>query len=184
MQRVIIIPNFRTHILSGIVAYPFFYILFATISSLIFSNIYYFSADEIAFSFSLFVLGSDLPDVDHQHALINKFFRILLIIATIYYVFLYSYNLYPKIPFSRDVSNFLLLIVAISLGALISVLFNKLTRHRGIWHTVFMALILSGALFLLNLKYTLLIQIFYSLSLFFGYCVHLFLDKYFKENKK
>jgi hypothetical protein len=169
-------PNFRTHIISGIIGFPIFFFVFNIISYLFTKNFYSFSASEITISYALFILGSDFPDVDHQKSLINRFFRILLILVSVYYFFEYDYIFKHYIPFKGPFYYLLIIFVGISVGTLFGIIFNNTTKHRGAWHSILTAVLLSVILFLLNTKYYILIKFFYSFSLFIGHITHLSLD--------
>jgi hypothetical protein len=73
-----------------------------------------FNNGELIFSFLLFILGADLPDVDHDLSIINKVFRILTVIFSVFYIFEYEYLLREII----NINNFLLYnIVIIYIGS-------------------------------------------------------------------
>ncbi|MBZ4650910.1 MAG: hypothetical protein JG780_1806, partial [Thermosipho sp. (in: Bacteria)] len=41
----------------------------------------------IAIGFLIFVLSSDMPDIDHNHSLLHRFVKLLTISAAIYFEF-------------------------------------------------------------------------------------------------
>src|SRR6056297_2717851 len=84
-------PNFKHHILSGVLIFPVYYLVFSIIFNAFNGHYPLFNNGELIFSFLLFVFGSDLPDVDHDLSIINKIFRILTIMFTVFYVFEYEY---------------------------------------------------------------------------------------------
>ncbi|BBE30837.1 hypothetical protein OSSY52_09780 [Tepiditoga spiralis] len=174
-------PNFKTHISSGVITFPVFYLLFLYLGKVITGYYFHFNAIQITLGFSLFILGSDFPDVDHQNALINKVFRILLLIFSVYYAFdnKMFFLKYIKLPFLFE--STLILILSIVFGIVIGYIFNKTTKHRGIWHSIFMAIFWSILIYFLN--YRSFAKVYYSISFLFGDILHLFLDKFFQEGK-
>jgi len=172
-------PNFKTHILSGILGFPVFFLVFNFIYSQLFYEVYYVS-NEILFSYFLFVVGSDFPDIDQHNSFINKLFRLFLIFGSVYYLFEYDFLYKKYIPFSYNLSNFILIVTGTLVGLLLGMVFNKLSKHRGVWHSFLMGVILSFVVYLLNLKYRTPINLLYSLSYFVGYSMHIILDKNFK----
>ncbi|HOO74661.1 MAG TPA: metal-dependent hydrolase [Tepiditoga sp.] len=176
-----IIPNFKTHITAGVLLYPLYFLLFIVIYRFFNGNYYYFSNYEIAAGLGIFMLSSDLPDVDHDFSIINKIFRLLIFCFSVYYT-LFLWN---KFGFSIS-DNYLffkplLIFAGILIGFLLGLLFNSLTKHRGIWHTYIMGVILSLIFYLMFLHIGSVIRLFYSLAVFSGYSVHLILDKFFTE---
>ncbi|SDC02659.1 LexA-binding, inner membrane-associated putative hydrolase [Geotoga petraea] len=174
-------PNFKHHITSGILLFPVYYLVFSIVFTLLFDHYPLFNNNELIFSFLLFVIGTDLPDVDHDLSIINKIFRILIVIFSVYYLFEYEYLL-RHITNIDDflIYNIIIIYLGIILGYAFGIVFNSLTRHRGAWHKIHTGIIIGIILFLLNTKFKIEIRIFYSLSLISGFYVHLLLDKYIK----
>lgn len=173
-------PNFKTHIISGIIAFPLFFLIFNLIHSYFFYDIYYVPS-EIFSSFLLFVLGSDFPDVDHHNAFINKFFRLFLVIGSVYYIFDYKQIFIEQFNLSYNISSFLIIVVGILIGMILGFIFNKLTKHRGMWHSIITGVVISVLIYFLNFKYRSPINLFYSLNFFVGFSLHLLLDKVHKN---
>ena len=177
-------PNFKTHISTGIFIFPFFFLLFNSIYSHLFYPIYYVS-HEIFISFLLFVLGSDFPDVDHNSSFINNLFRLFLIFGSVFYLFEYDYlyKKYLRPYFNNNIYNFFIILVGTLIGIILGKIFNKLTKHRRMWHSIITGIVLSLFIYLLNFKYRLPIKIFYSLSFMSGFSIHIILDKTFSSKK-
>ena len=174
-------PNFKHHIMSGIFLFPMYYLIFSLVYFVFLNQYPLFNNGELIFSFLLFVLGSDLPDVDHDLSIINKIFRILTVIFSVFYVFEYEYLLREII----NINNFLLyniviIYIGIVFGYALGIVFNSLTRHRGAWHKIHTGIIIGAGIFLINSKFNIEIRMFYSLSLVSGFYVHLLMDKYIK----
>ncbi|HCF38507.1 MAG TPA: hypothetical protein DER56_05480 [Thermosipho africanus] len=173
-------PNFNTHVNFGIYFYPFVLLIYKIASQ--FLN---FSMPEdkiIAIGFLIFVLSSDMPDIDHNHSLLHRFVKLLTISAAIYFEFtgeiIISYfNLNVEDVFLRFLFSFLF-------GILIGILYELIIpRHRGTLHTVWASLIYGGIIgygtfyITSNLNNALFLGII-SVS---GYVLHLILDRYFVE---
>lgn len=174
-------PNFKTHVSTGVIMFPIFYLLFLYLGKVITGYYFHFNASQIVLGFSLFILGSDFPDVDHQNALINKVFRILLLIFSVYYIFDHKmfFIKFIQLPFLLE--STIMVVFAIAIGTIIGYVFNKTTKHRGIWHSIYMAIFWSILIYFLNYKS--FAKLYYSISFLFGDILHLFLDKFFQEGK-
>jgi len=174
-------PNFKHHILSGVLIFPVYYLVFSIIFNIFNGHYPLFNNGELIFSFLLFVFGADLPDVDHDLSIINKIFRILTIIFTVFYVFEYEYLFRDLININDFLLyNLIVIYIGIILGYFLGVIFNSLTRHRGAWHKIHTGIIIGIVIFLINTKYNLEIRFFYSLSLVSGFYLHIIMDKYIK----
>ncbi|WP_129408925.1 metal-dependent hydrolase [Marinitoga lauensis] len=137
-------PNFKTHVITGILFYPTYFLLYSFIMDMAHIN---FNPDEslILLSFFFFVLGSDLPDVDHNFSLINKFFRILLVGLGIYSIFKLKryYDFLSFLALRVYILKTLYIIIGIILGGIIGFLFNYITKHRGKWHSPLTGILLG-----------------------------------------
>ncbi|AEX85194.1 hypothetical protein XO10_03830 [Marinitoga sp. 1135] len=179
-------PNFRTHVITGIILYPLYFLLFSLIAD--FFSIDFISSLKVILSgFFIFVLGSDLPDVDHNFSLINKFFRILLVGIGIQIVFKisYYYDFLSFLHMRLYVLKTIYIILGILAGGIMGILFNKITKHRGKWHSPITGIFLGIILYALITKnyYSIDIEsVYISTALVFGFFVHLFLDAHFKES--
>jgi inner membrane protein len=178
-------PNFKTHVITGILFFPTFFLLYSFFMD-IFNISFNPNTNMIIISFFFFVLGADLPDVDHNFSLINKFFRILLVGLGIYIVFKIkqSYDILSFLQIRLYIINTIYIILGILIGGLIGALFNYVTKHRGKWHSPITAIIFGVIAYYLNTNNYYQID-FYSLylglSITTGYIIHLFLDYHFKS---
>ncbi|SHE63273.1 LexA-binding, inner membrane-associated putative hydrolase [Marinitoga hydrogenitolerans DSM 16785] len=177
-------PNFKTHVITGILFYPTYFLLYSFILDIA-NKAFYPDESIILISFFLFVLGSDLPDVDHKFSLINKIFRILLVGIGIYIVFKIRryFDFFSFFPFRLYIIKTLYIIIGIILGSLIGILFNYITKHRGKWHSPITGIIIGIIMYILKTNSYYIIDynaLFLSLSLTIGFFVHLFLDFHFK----
>lgn len=169
-------PGIRVHLLIGALFYPVFYILYFLLSKM--EPISTFGINTVIMSYILFVLGSDLPDIDADFAPVRYFTHSMLPL-----VFIYSfYNSKPINAFFKrfGILSWPLLITSSVLFGLMTGYFLKLLKHRGFLHTIRFAFIYGIVIFLVA-KYGMDLKdkasLFLSFSGFFGIIVHLILDK-------
>ncbi|KLO21836.1 hypothetical protein X275_07810 [Marinitoga sp. 1197] len=178
-------PNFKTHIITGILFYPVYFLLYSAIMN--FFNIDFYQNDTLILTaFFFFVLGSDLPDVDHNMSLINRVFRILLIGAGIYSIFKIEkyYNFLSFLSINIYLIKTIYIIIGIILGWIFGILFNHITKHRGKWHSPFTGILTGIILYFLKTSNYYSVDyktLFIALSLTTGFFIHLILDYYFKS---
>lgn len=180
-------PNFRTHIVSGLISYPLVIALYNLIS--VFFAIPVFSKSILSVGYVIYVISSDAPDIDHDHAFFHKLAKIIVwISSSIYAFFFIDKNLmgyFPDVVFLK--SDFFTFGISILFGMIVSVFFAKLMpRHRGPLHTIYAAVIyaaiigggywyfITGA----SISETLIANsVYLGGCAFLGYCLHLILDK-------
>ncbi len=171
-------PNYDVHVLSGIVTYP----LAVLIGELL--RVYAKlplepTAMALVIGYAFYVLGSDLPDMDHPDALIHRGTKPIVSVAVGSAVFLWSRELINLNP------AWLNPVVSWTLGAIAGLiawyLFTAIMpRHRGIVHSLLFAGI-YGLLAFLLVEYGFRLStgegLFVGLSAFLGYTLHLILDR-------
>lgn len=179
-------PNFKIHIAAGIYTYPLYLLAFYLISELV-----KISPDidpvTITFGFLLYVLGSDLPDIDAGESLARRIAEVLITVIVASAIFAeillkYVYTVLAEIVPFQFISIPLLFFVSILAGTLISKLL-KLFKHRGFLHSIWATLIYGGIVFgtAFSIRsYSLKDSLFLSLAAFFGYNLHRFLDMVMK----
>lgn len=172
-------PGIRVHLLMGSLFYPVFYISYFLFSKM--DPIAAFGINTVIVSYVLFVMGSDIPDIDADFAPIRYFTHSFLPV-----VFIYSfYNTKAIRDFFMKfgVLSWSLLITSSILFGLMTGYFLKLLKHRGFLHTIRFALIYGVVIFIVA-KYGTALEnstsMFLSFSGFFGVIVHLILDKEIK----
>lgn len=181
-------PDFRTHVYWGIAIYPVFIVLSMTAIEILHVCPLQDSRS-IGYGYLLFVLGSDVPDIDSKSALIKRIFEVL--IAGLFACVFYSSVISPEIqPFVLSWLNSMSLAVAISfslaiaLGMVVSKVINLLS-HRGFFHSVW-----GGFLYGLIIVTTVLLRsellggemnytevLFLGVAGSVGYYLHLVLDR-------
>ncbi|GAB6188798.1 metal-dependent hydrolase [Marinitoga arctica] len=178
-------PNFKTHIISGVLFYPIYFLLYSFIMDIL-NTEFYPSESIILISFFFFLLGADLPDIDHNFSFINKLFRILLVGLGIFMVFKIRryFDFLSFLHLKLYIIKTLYIIFGIIIGGIIGILFNNMTKHRGKWHSLFTGILFGIIVYFLKVNnyYTFSFEaLFLGLSLTIGFCVHLFLDYFFKS---
>ncbi|MDK2944472.1 MAG: hypothetical protein PWQ24_1187 [Mesotoga sp.] len=180
--------DFKTHIYWGIASYPIFTLLsLSAIELLPVQQLQ--DSSLIGSGYLLYVLGSDLPDIDSKSALIKRIIEILIasFVASALYISIISPRVQPfllsRLP-SLPVAVTLSFSLAIISGLVVSKLTNLLS-HRGFFHTVWGSLLYglvieSVVIFKLesfggSMNHT--ETIFLGIAGSSGYCLHLLLDK-------
>ncbi|RLF90741.1 metal-dependent hydrolase [Thermococci archaeon] len=168
--------NYEEHVLVGLITYPLFVALVYFLRDVLNLKLTFLS---LALGYAFYVLGSDLPDIDHPDSIIHRG------IKPIFSVILGSvvaYRIQAYIP--SDYS----LIYAWGVGGIFAVLgwyfFTLLMpRHRGIVHSLTFAT-LYGLLTFLGVRYGISLTsgeaYLIGLAAFSGYLLHLILDKSIK----
>ncbi|ANQ54270.1 hypothetical protein BG95_07565 [Thermosipho sp. 1063] len=172
-------PNFDSHIRVGMFFYPIVLGVYLFILHLL--NMGYPDEKVIAFGFFLFVLSSDMPDIDHNHSFLHKFIRLLVISFVIYFEFT------KKIIisfFDLNVGLYLRFLIAFLTGLFFGILFEIIIpKHRGPLHTFWAALIYGGIMFsgAYYLGFKTENSAFLGIISTIGYLVHIIMDISFVE---
>jgi len=178
-------PNFRTHVIAGILLYPIYFLSYSFTMDIL--NIEFYPSESIILiSFFFFVLGADLPDVDHNFSIINKIFRILLVGLGIFMMFKIRryYDFLSFLQLKSYILDTLYIALGVFSGGIIGTLFNTMTKHRGKWHSIFTGIILGVITYFLqtnNYNSFDIKALFLGMALTIGFFVHLFLDHHFKS---
>lgn len=133
------------------------------------------SPEQAVIAFVLGTLGGLLPDVDSAHSTSIKVgFNVLSLLMTIMLIFVKS-STYSIVE--------MLIVSAITFGAIrygFLELFRKISKHRGMFHTIPVALI-WGIVVAILMQYFFglnsLVSWVYGFMITFGYLVHLILDE-------
>lgn len=193
--EVIRMPDFKTHITYGLFCYPLYVFLgmavieLASLPPLVDSR-------TIGTGYLLFILGSDLADIDSRQALIKRIIEVLIagVIASIAYSSFISVKIQPVLM-SWMYSAPLVVAISFSIAILLGVTLSKALHflsHRGFFHT-FWASLLYGATIAAFLfpqsklatgNYTYTEVGFLSMAGTVGYCLHLILDFTYASGKK
>lgn len=163
--------NYKTHlsvgVLLGVIAFAVSF--FVLLKSEFLSNF---------FIIIFIVIGSILPDLDSDESAPFKivFWFFSVVIGWLAFLFFFKED-YFVFWISLGIGIAVVFFIRFAAGTI----FEKFTRHRGIFHSIPMAIIfgLICFLFLDRLELTLKKEIFFSLSLILGYIFHLVLDEIF-----
>jgi len=173
--------NYDQHVLGGIITYPVVVVLAALISE--HTRVHFeLTTLTMAIGYALYVLGSDLPDIDHPQALIHRGTKPLFAIAVAVAAYV---NLSHRVSFGS--SAWMRLGVLWAVSAMFGVggwfAFTALMpRHRGVVHSLLFALVYGGVGFGLGvlLKLGTYSAGYLGFAAFCGYMLHLILDGEFK----
>ena len=171
-------PNYDTHVLSGIMTYPIA-VLIGELLKVYAKLPVELTSTALILGYAFYVLGSDLPDMDHPDALIHRGSKPIVSVAAGSAVFLWARGFVHMNPAWLDP------VVSWVAGALAGLVawyaFTWLMpKHRGIVHSLLFAGIYGLLAFLLveyGLKMSTGEGIFVGLSAFLGYTLHLALDR-------
>lgn len=179
-------PNFKVHVVSGILVFPLTIPLLSLIQRSF--DLVQISDNILVLSFLFFTLGSDAPDLDHKNAYMHRVAKVIVwMLSTVYIYFLFR----DKIPSWPSNMKFLgneiiLFYIAIFLGLLVSNFLSAITPpHRGPFHSFFAPIIFGliiGALFYFlaikngNSPEALSNAVYIGISSLLGYTLHLVMD--------
>ncbi|WP_258083531.1 metal-dependent hydrolase [Thermococcus thermotolerans] len=171
-------PNYDAHLLSGIVSYPltvFIAFVLRDYAGIPFT----ISTFAMVIGYALYVLGADLPDMDHPNALIHRGTKPIVAVAVGSAVFMQSLG---SINLGGEPLN---VAAAWGVGTLAGVIawygFTVIMpKHRGIVHSLLFAAI-YGALAFIMVEYGLSMArgegLYVGFAAFSGYTLHLLLDR-------
>ncbi|HDZ36358.1 MAG TPA: metal-dependent hydrolase [Thermococcus sp.] len=174
-------PNYDAHVLSGIVTYPVA-VLIGTLLKVYLNLPIELTTTALVLGYAFYVLGSDLPDIDHPNALIHRGSKPIVSVAAGSAVFLWVKDFVNLTPsWLNQVASWL----TGALGGLAAwYLFTALMpNHRGIVHSLLFAAVYGMLAFLL-VNYGLGMGegagLYTGFSAFLGYTLHLLLDRSLK----
>ncbi|CAB49123.1 metal-dependent hydrolase [Pyrococcus abyssi] len=164
--------NYEEHVLLGLATYPLF-VAFAFFLSRYLPLKLSFLALSLGYAF--YVLGSDLPDIDHPDSLIHRGSKPLFSVAV---GSVTALKVYPYLPYYPIVLSWVIGGVASILGWFAFT--AMMPRHRGIVHSLLFAGI-YGVLAFLLMRYGLSLSmeesLLVGLASFSGYTLHLIADR-------
>ncbi len=171
-------PNYDVHVLSGIVSYPITVAIAGILSSA--GVPFKLTITGLILGYVFYVLGSDLPDMDHPNALIHRGTKPLVAVSIGSAVFIRVYQ-YINISQQNWVNLTVGWIIAVAAALTSWYAFTAvMPKHRGIVHSLLFALIYGGVIFALvnfgiNISYE--ESLFIGFAAFSGYILHLILDR-------
>ncbi|ASJ01945.1 hydrolase [Thermococcus profundus] len=170
-------PNYDAHVLSGIITYPLAVALAGILAD--YAGIpFKLTSMAMVLGYALYVLGADLPDMDHPNALIHRGTKPIVAVLLGSAVYMWAAErIHLSQPWMSQTA-------AWGVGAVGAVVgwygFTAvMPRHRGVVHSLLFATIYGFLAFLLG-PYGLHIStgegLFLGFSAFSGYTLHLILD--------
>jgi inner membrane protein len=175
--------NYDEHVLAGIMTYP--------IAILILSALKFYLALPVdvtflgmALGYAFYVLGSDLPDIDHPDALIHRTTKPFVSVAVGISAFRnlgLHFNLTPNPVVNLALAWFAAALVAVVAWNLFRAL---MPNHRGVVHTsVFAAVYALLAVVIVRFGFNMAPgeALFVAFASFLGYNLHLLLDGGFRS---
>ncbi|ABR31211.1 hypothetical protein SU69_06905 [Thermosipho melanesiensis] len=172
-------PNFNSHVRAGVFFYPIVLYIYLFIIRLV--NFGMPSEKIIAWGFFIFVLSSDMPDIDHNHSLLHKFVKLLVVSSVVYFEFTRKVIV---TFFDLQIGVYLRFLISLLVGLFSGVLYEILIpRHRGPLHTIWAALIYGGIIFsgVYYFGFQLENAIFLGIISTAGYILHLLMDIFLVE---
>ncbi len=171
-------PNYDIHVLSGIATYPIAVLIGELLRVYLHLPIE-LTPTALMIGYALYVLGSDLPDMDHPDSVIHRGTKPIVSVAAGSTAFLWAKDHVKVNPgWLNPVGAWVVGAIA---GLVAWFVFSWLMpRHRGIVHSLLFAGIYGLLAFLLasvGLKMSIGEGIFVGLSAFLGYSLHLLLDR-------
>ncbi|ASJ13448.1 metal-dependent hydrolase [Thermococcus thioreducens] len=170
-------PNYDAHVLSGVVTYPLVVAIAGFLSSK--GVPFELSTMALVIGYTLYVLGADLPDMDHPNALIHRGTKpiVSVLVGGATYI-----NLAGSINVGEQWLNTAVawgIAVAAALVAWYAFTW-MMPKHRGIVHSLLFAAV-YGALAFLLVEYGLDMAsgegLYVGFAAFSGYVLHLLLDR-------
>ncbi|AMW33376.1 LexA-binding, inner membrane-associated putative hydrolase [Fervidobacterium changbaicum] len=173
-------PNLVAHLRIGMISYPIFLLIYGIVAKLLG---YEFSPApvEIAISYAVFILGSDLPDLDSSNAPLRNFTKSISLAFAIYVFTAFIYDKLGAIEQLSVVPKEIVLAFSVAISMLIGLglinLFLSLPifSHRGFAHSVTFAAIYGFLVYLFASPKS-SSAIFFGISAFSGVMVHMIAD--------
>jgi len=170
-------PNYDVHVLSGIVSYPIAVAIAGYLSTI--GVPFKLTTMALLIGYALYVLGADLPDMDHPNALIHRGTKPIVSVLAGGATYI---NVIDMLHFNQEWLN---VTAAWGISAVVALIawyaFTWLMpHHRGVVHSLLFALI-YGVLAFLLVEYGLAMSteegLFVGFAAFSGYTLHLILDR-------
>ena len=167
----------RTHIKRGMLMFPVYFFAFGSIDALLFNEVFKPGLASLVTAYFLFVLGSDLPDVDASRAPVRWFVHtafpggmiaLFWKLDPIWKLFERFEGLGPSLVVASGT------IAGFFLGYVLDTLNHRSFLHTNLFGLIYASLCYTLGRFVLDLRGSELF--FVALSGFFGVFLHLLLD--------
>jgi len=127
------------------------------------------------------IIGGILPDIDSDNSIPTKIMQYVFANLISFFVLFNYIGLYP-------IGNLLLIWIGSFIGVMfLFQLFNKITSHRGMFHSIPAGLIFwfsFSLLFYYVFKFNYIVSWYFGMFVFMGYLVHLTLDEVYSVDIK
>lgn len=170
--------NYEGHVLSGILSYPLVILLASFLKY--YANLpFELTTLSMILGYGVYVLGSDLPDLDHPEALIHRGIKPIVAVMVGSAVFVKGENLLSIGNKIMDPAFGWLVAGLFAFGSWYA--FSALMpKHRGIVHSLAFAFVygvLAFASFEYGLGFKFGEALFIGFAAFWGYSLHLIVDR-------
>ncbi|ASJ06155.1 metal-dependent hydrolase [Thermococcus pacificus] len=170
-------PNYDAHVLSGIVSYPIAVAVAGYLSTI--GAPFKLTTIALVIGYALYVLGADLPDMDHPDALIHRGTKPIVSVLTGGAAYINVIDRIHLNPEWLTITAAWGIAIAAALVAWYAFTW-LMPKHRGIVHSLLFAFI-YGALAFLLVDYGLGMStgegLYVGFAAFSGYTLHLLLDR-------
>ncbi len=176
-------PNLNTHLKFGVITYPLFLFLYLFLYRYFFGGLQLSTLD-FAIGYILYLVGSDLPDLDSNNAPLRLFVKGISISFGIYVFTPFFIEQLTKFSLGTDVITILAVSISMIISASIINTFLSLQifSHRGFAHSITFAGIYGLLIYLFTFGKE-INSIFLGFSAFSGVMIHMILD-YWKKPLK
>ncbi len=179
-SEVLQMPNLLAHLRIGMITYPLFLLIYGFVSNF-FNYKFSPSAVELAISYAVYILGSDLPDLDSSNAPLRNFTKAISLSFAIYIFTSFLFDKLASIEQMKALPQSVILSIAVSISMLIGAglinLFLALPifSHRGFAHSITFATIYGLIIYLFSSSKS-DAALFFGISAFSGVMVHMIAD--------
>ncbi len=170
---VVALPSWKTHVFSGVIGAVTLSLILASTLSLNFLSLDFWKTQILSTLF--FILGSDLPDIDHDNSLIRRY--VIASSTLICFPLTYLYTGHLDFNFTQRTATSIIASLIVLLLGWTSKFF---TKHRGHFHSVTAAIIYGSIIYIASLRITTKYAYLTGIYAFIGYILHLILDKTLK----
>ncbi|MEJ5257249.1 MAG: metal-dependent hydrolase [Fervidobacterium sp.] len=180
-------PNLLVHLRVGMISYPIYLLIYGAISHLL--NIKFAPTPiDLAISYALYILGSDLPDLDSNNAPLRNFTKAISLSFAIYIFSAFLYEKFYSIQQLKFIPHPIMLSISVASAMLIGValvnlfLSMPIFSHRGFAHSITFAAIYGIIIYLFSSTKS-EYAIFFGISAFSGVMSHMIADYWRKPSK-
>lgn len=173
-------PSLKTHLMLGVFTYPIYLFGYSLVLQRLQLD-FVPEIDLITVGYLIFIVGSDLPDIDHKDAPIQHQLKALSVpaLASVFYVWFSKYFMNDlAMRMGESLSRIAVFTLSVLIAYLVALAFVALFKHRGFTHTLTFAAIYGGLLYLVTRSVGLPHEksLYLAISGFTGDMIHLIAD--------